>query len=540
MEHQIILLPRQGYWDWVRACREYVTHYGPNLTQDPETAARYMAPAQVITYPVVPGAYPEQGDLEDWFEQHCPGIRIDPISAALPEELTAELDLRVEQADRYGQKRRPFYLLWPTDYSVVTQKFGVNQHIYSRFGMPGHEGIDIRALNNTNIYCCADGEVYLVHSNPKSHAYGIHVRIRHKDGYKTVYAHLAQPLVKMDQVVTAGQVIGKADSTGASTGSHLHLTLKRDGATKRGETKFPKDVIDPTAFMVWPERSRKSIPRAQWPMEKCLAGAHVRTGGLLTEVDFALVTSLQPEAIMLSVQETDETIDRLKAINPEVFIMASITADLSADPLTPEQFIGLTKQDIGRFYSKGGRYFEIGTNPNVQNQGFRRSWSNGTEYSRWFIKVLKRLRSNYKDAQFGFPGLSPGEDVPGWRSEHIKFLSEAEAAILESDWIGVHAYWVDDLGMRSPMGGRLFDDYRHRFPDKLLFITEFNNPSRRLSSKQRAEQYHEYLRMLRSDDGIGAAFIYALVADDNELDFVLKREGEEADDWLQILRTNKE
>ncbi|TFH35326.1 MAG: M23 family metallopeptidase, partial [Anaerolineales bacterium] len=370
MEHQIILLPRKGYWDWVRASREYVMHYGPNLTQDPGTASRYMAPAQVITFPVLPGAYPEEGDIEDWFQQNHPGIRLDPIAVGLPEEFQAELDLRVAQADRYGQKRRPFYLLWPTDYSVVTQKFGVNPHIYSRFGMPGHEGIDIRALNNSNIYCCADGEVYLVHTNPKSHAYGVHIRIRHKDGYKTVYAHLAQPLVKLNQVVTAGQVIGKADSTGASTGSHLHLTLKRDGATERGETSYPKDVLDPTAFLVWPERSQKSLTRIHLTHEKkFLAGVHVRAGGLLTEGDFALVSALHPDAIMLNVKEKDKTIDRLKEINPSVFLMAGVPADLSADPITPEQFYGLVHQDVSRLSKKGVMHFEIGTNPNVQQYG---------------------------------------------------------------------------------------------------------------------------------------------------------------------------
>lgn len=540
MEHQIILLPKKGYWDWVRASRTYVSHYGPNLTQDPGTAARYMAPAQVITFPLVPGAFPEVGDLEDWFQQQYPGIRIDPVSVTSPDELEAELDLRVEQEDRYGQKRRPFYLLWPTDYSVVTQKFGVNEHIYSRFGMPGHEGIDIRALNNTNIYCSADGEVYLVHTNPKSHAYGIHVRVRHKDGYKTVYAHLAQPLVKENQVVSAGQVIGKADSTGASTGSHLHLTLKRDGATERGETRFPKDVIDPTPFMVWPERSRKSIPRTQWLREHCLTGVHVRVGTDFTEDDFSLITTLRPDAVYLKIREKDASIDRLRAINPEVFLLANINSDLSTEPVTPEQFIGLIKNDVGRFYSKGIRYFEIGSNPNIQAEGFRRSWKNGLEYSDWFLKVLKKLRSSYKDAQFGFPGLSPGDDIPGWRSDHITFLRDAESAILESDWIGVHTHWLDHLGMRSPLGGRLFDRYRSSFPDKLIFITEFNNPSSRISSKQRAEQYHEYLRMLQSDDGIGAAFIFALDADDEELNFVLNKKVEDRDEWIEILKADQD
>ena len=54
-EFQIVLLPRQDYWEWVRACQEYVLAFGPNLTSDPLTAGRYMSPRQVITFPDVPG-----------------------------------------------------------------------------------------------------------------------------------------------------------------------------------------------------------------------------------------------------------------------------------------------------------------------------------------------------------------------------------------------------------------------------------------------------------------------------------------------------
>lgn len=59
------------------------------------------------------------------------------------------------------------------------------------------------------------------------HNYGIHVRVQHAAGYETIYAHLQTTLVKPGQPVTAGQVLGLADSTGNSRGNHLHLTLKR-------------------------------------------------------------------------------------------------------------------------------------------------------------------------------------------------------------------------------------------------------------------------------------------------------------------------
>jgi murein DD-endopeptidase MepM/ murein hydrolase activator NlpD len=203
MEYQIILLPRDDYWSWVRACRDYVMHYGLNLTKDPGTAGRYMSPAQVVTLPRSPDGYPLEGDIEEWFQTQFPGVRLDIIEAENPEELEVEFRQRIEEQDRYGQKRKPFYLLWPTDFPVITQPFGANPQIYSRFGVPAHEGLDIRAFSKTNIYCCADGEVYQVHTNPRSHPYGIHVRIRHKDGYKTVYGHLAQPLVRVGEAVEA-------------------------------------------------------------------------------------------------------------------------------------------------------------------------------------------------------------------------------------------------------------------------------------------------------------------------------------------------
>ncbi len=540
MEYQIILLPRKNYWDWVRSCREYVKHYGANLTDDPGTAARYMAPAQVISFPIVPGGFPEQADLEDWFQQQYPGIRLDAIQAGTPEELNVELDLRVEQQDRYGQKRRPFYLLWPTDYSVVTQPFGANPHIYTRFGMPGHEGIDIRALMNTNIYCCADGEVYLVHTNPKSHPYGIHVRIRHKDGYKTVYGHLAQPLVKEGQQVTAGQVLGKADSTGASTGSHLHLTLKRDGATKRGETVYPKDVIDPTPFMVWPERSRKTMPEPTWQEGKCLIGVHLRADGRYVDEDFDILQSIQPEAVAVSVREPASTIQRMKQVIPDLFILARISGGLAGDAVKPDQFTGLMSAFVKEHYQAGVRYFEISSDSNLQSHGYGRSWMSGFEFSGWFIEVLKEFRSQFPEAKFGYPGLSPGGELSGWRGGIWSFLNECEAAIDAADWIGVHAYWLDDLGMRAPTGGRIFEEYRRRYPGKLIFITEFNNPAASLTVRTRSEQYHAYLRMIRAEERIGAAFLFAVSSNEEGLSFILNKPNEERESWVGPLKASKD
>lgn len=139
-----------------------------------------------------------------------------------------------------------FGLRWPVDKHTVNQFFNKNPEFYKPFGLPGHEGLDLYAPLNANVYAAASGEVYQV-SHPPNHPYGLHIRIKHEVGgkvYRTVYAHLTQASVSVGQRVKVSERIGLADNTGNSFGSHLHLTLKIDGAQTPG---YPPGIVDP-----WP------------------------------------------------------------------------------------------------------------------------------------------------------------------------------------------------------------------------------------------------------------------------------------------------
>ncbi len=136
--------------------------------------------------------------------------------------------------------------VWPTEFKVVTQPFGANPQDYAPFGLPGHEGVDIRAKVGTKILCVAPGQVKLVHRGTPPHNYGIHVRVLHAGGYETIYGHLQSAAVVEGQQVAAGQVLGLADNTGNSRGDHLHLTLKHHGETFDG---YPGSIVDPTPFL---------------------------------------------------------------------------------------------------------------------------------------------------------------------------------------------------------------------------------------------------------------------------------------------------
>lgn len=137
--------------------------------------------------------------------------------------------------------------IWPTEYRKITQHFGANPQNYAQFGLPGHEGVDIRAPSGSKVFCVAPGQVTQVHTDPDNHNYGIHVRVQHREGYVTIYAHLQEALVVTGQQVLAGTVLGLADNTGNSFGSHLHLTLKKNNAHFGN---WPRNIIDPTPFLL--------------------------------------------------------------------------------------------------------------------------------------------------------------------------------------------------------------------------------------------------------------------------------------------------
>ena len=136
---------------------------------------------------------------------------------------------------------------WPTEHRKITQFFGVNPEKYAQFGLPGHDGVDIKAPTGSKVFAVAPGRVERVQPVPDGKGYGIHVRIAHADGYETIYAHLEKSLVRVGNRVQAGTLIGLADSTGNSTGSHLHLVLKRHGETFKN---WPFNITDPMPFLM--------------------------------------------------------------------------------------------------------------------------------------------------------------------------------------------------------------------------------------------------------------------------------------------------
>jgi len=91
-----------------------------------------------------------------------------------------------------------------------------------------HKGLDLRAERGALVAAAADGKVIFAGWRG---SYGKLVKVRHANGYETRYAHLSRILVKKNERVKRGQVIGRVGNTGNARGTapHLHYEIRRNG-----------------------------------------------------------------------------------------------------------------------------------------------------------------------------------------------------------------------------------------------------------------------------------------------------------------------
>jgi murein DD-endopeptidase MepM/ murein hydrolase activator NlpD len=85
-----------------------------------------------------------------------------------------------------------------------------------------HTGIDITADAGSLIYATGNG---VVESAAWNGGYGYCVIIDHGFGYKTLYSHCKEMLVRPRQKVTRGQKIATVGMTGDAIGNHLHYEV---------------------------------------------------------------------------------------------------------------------------------------------------------------------------------------------------------------------------------------------------------------------------------------------------------------------------
>jgi murein DD-endopeptidase MepM/ murein hydrolase activator NlpD len=116
-----------------------------------------------------------------------------------------------------------------SDGGTPTFAWPLSGRVISDFGTDGNgernDGINIAVPLGTPIRAAASGTIS--YAGNELRGYGNLILIKHDDGYVTAYAHAERITVQRGDVVTKGQIIAYAGSTGDVTSPQLHFEIRR-------------------------------------------------------------------------------------------------------------------------------------------------------------------------------------------------------------------------------------------------------------------------------------------------------------------------
>ena|SRR3990167_6306496 len=141
----------------------------------------------------------------------------------------------------------------------ISQYFGENPQIYSRFGLKGHNGWDIACPTGTILVSPHNGIVTEIAIDLDG--YGEYLKIEN-DAEGSLLAHNKQILVKIGQQVDQGQTIVISNNTGFSTGPHSHWGyFRKPRDRKNGFNGYidPTPYIDGGGIILPPEEEEEMI-----------------------------------------------------------------------------------------------------------------------------------------------------------------------------------------------------------------------------------------------------------------------------------------
>ena len=131
--------------------------------------------------------------------------------------------------DYSGRSLRKEFLKSPLVSPRITSRFSHNRlHPVRKIYRP-HYGVDYGAPVGTKVYATADGTVTFAGRNGGA---GRMLRIRHKNGYETMYLHLRRfaPGIKRGVQISSNQYIAQVGASGEVNGPHLDYRIRHHGS----------------------------------------------------------------------------------------------------------------------------------------------------------------------------------------------------------------------------------------------------------------------------------------------------------------------
>lgn len=145
------------------------------------------------------------------------------------------------------------FLVAPLEFRRISSSFSkARRHPILGVVRP-HRGIDYAAAPGAPVWSVADGKVIY---RGWAGASGNLMKIQHRSGYVSYYAHLSrfEPGLSVGDTVTQKQVVGYVGQTGLATGPHVCFRVQ-----KNGRYVNPLDIVSPPGA---------GIAQAEWPVFK--------------------------------------------------------------------------------------------------------------------------------------------------------------------------------------------------------------------------------------------------------------------------------
>ncbi len=128
-------------------------------------------------------------------------------------------------------KKNKGKLPWPVEGKIL-HAYGKQRNARLKTTI-NNTGIDIQAAHGSNVQAVFTGIVSMV---TYLSGFGNTIILDHGEGYYSVYSHLDEILVDLDQLVDMGQVIGLVGDSGSLEGSKLHFALFSNQQTENPQS----------------------------------------------------------------------------------------------------------------------------------------------------------------------------------------------------------------------------------------------------------------------------------------------------------------
>jgi len=200
-----------------------------------------VKPGMVVLIPNQPGIFAREVPAST-FQEIVASISTNTRVEAMPVRLEKDgslLGLSFYRGESFTPIERAYFLnilfRFPLPFGRLTSGYGMRDNPFtgdSEF----HKGIDLAAPPGTEVFAARDGTVGMIGWDP---VMGKMIILNHEAGYQTIYGHLAEIHVQLNDAVRSGMIIGAVGTTGYSTGPHLHFEIRRRGSSRDPAALLP-------------------------------------------------------------------------------------------------------------------------------------------------------------------------------------------------------------------------------------------------------------------------------------------------------------